>query len=688
MKNESTNNSKPISSCDFQPVPFKRAHPASSPSNTTTGDKEKTKQEREREQAEREIMRESFHALIPSLRRVDDDPSSRATLHPPQGLRIHCTPSNLAKLQPEIGDATGHIIDALHGLPAHTPLRHLVSFPTPRTQIILWLFARGHPQVGPRAIGDFGILNFAEKIPVARLKQMRDSDKIMADSRVRNARRPAKCCPPAPATRRISSRPSEASAACLRASSPPLFRRHRLPPLLAYKYPDGATMESMAIRTSSVPASFLPSPSPYSPLATRRVACTDTTAYFLWELPRRQNEIDPRAVPDIKVQSTSTQGLRLHPSASLSAHEKIAGAEDGAATLTPETEMFLPSAGCRRTPPGPRRMDGEASEAERRRRRSASRMMPFGTGSRIRGGGVDLAHIIVLRWRPLRSRLEMRDSFVRDVPAAMECTLIVLSSPSVFFLTLPPPRYRPLCYCSVSCHLPIHRARAMERRLRTWGGEPRMRMGTGTATGEEGEWERERGRDAEESVEVALVGPLASAVGGADRLRLRPGTRAPPSSTPALTGSAFALPYRMLYAVVTRDTVAIYDTQPAGPVDLLTKRVYGFDVVSAHCPPSFFYLLGTWRRLIERAGYRSPDGQCLMLSSRDGCCTLATVDETLPTHHTRQAALQLFHERRSPLDVCEHHSAVRVQKHPPLLLGTRVRSSRLLQKKSKEAEIL
>lgn len=43
-------------------------------------------------------------------------------------------------------------------------------------------------------------------------------------------------------------------------------------------------------------------------------------------------------------------------------------------------------------------------------------------------------------------------------------------------------------------------------------------------------------------------------------------------STP--TGSVFALPYRMLYAVLTMDTVTIYDTQQAGPVCLLTKLHY------------------------------------------------------------------------------------------------------------------
>lgn len=42
----------------------------------------------------------------------------------------------------------------------------------------------------------------------------------------------------------------------------------------------------------------------------------------------------------------------------------------------------------------------------------------------------------------------------------------------------------------------------------------------------------------------------------------------------ANTASVFALPYRMMYAVVTMDAVAIYDTQQTGPVCLLTKLHY------------------------------------------------------------------------------------------------------------------
>ena len=53
----------------------------------------------------------------------------------------------------------------------------------------------------------------------------------------------------------------------------------------------------------------------------------------------------------------------------------------------------------------------------------------------------------------------------------------------------------------------------------------------------------------------------------------KPPTPNPGTQTPT-RNSVFALPYRMLFAVVTMDTVAIYDTQQAGPVCLLTNLHY------------------------------------------------------------------------------------------------------------------
>ncbi|KAM5546061.1 hypothetical protein V8D89_000187 [Ganoderma adspersum] len=114
----------------------------------------------------------------------------------------------------------------------------------------------------------------------------------------------------------------------------------------------------------------------------------------------------------------------------------------------------------------------------------------------------------------------------------------------------------------------------------------------------------------------------------------KPGTPAPPM-TPTATASIFALPYRMLYAVATMDTVMIYDTQQAGPVCLLTKLHYDeFTDMS-------------W----------SPDGQSLMLSSRDGYCTLVIFDEILPAHHTQQHTLQLQ-------SIAHHHALPLTNSNP------------------------
>jgi chromatin assembly factor 1 subunit B len=58
-----------------------------------------------------------------------------------------------------------------------------------------------------------------------------------------------------------------------------------------------------------------------------------------------------------------------------------------------------------------------------------------------------------------------------------------------------------------------------------------------------------------------------------------------PHTIPSNTGSVFALPYRMLFAVVTMDTVAIYDTQQSGPVCMLTKLHYDEFTDMTWCVP-------------------------------------------------------------------------------------------------------
>lgn len=49
---------------------------------------------------------------------------------------------------------------------------------------------------------------------------------------------------------------------------------------------------------------------------------------------------------------------------------------------------------------------------------------------------------------------------------------------------------------------------------------------------------------------------------------------ASPMPVPAATGSVFSLPYRMLFAVATQDTVTVYDTQQAGPVCMFSNLHY------------------------------------------------------------------------------------------------------------------
>lgn len=68
--------------------------------------------------------------------------------------------------------------------------------------------------------------------------------------------------------------------------------------------------------------------------------------------------------------------------------------------------------------------------------------------------------------------------------------------------------------------------------------------------------------------------------------------------------SVIGLPYRMIYAVATQDSVWIYDTQQTGPICCFSNMHYA----------SFTDL--SW----------SPDGQTLMMSSTDGYCSVVVFD--------------------------------------------------------------
>ncbi|KAJ6625221.1 cytochrome P450 [Mycena sp. CBHHK59/15] len=285
----------------------------------------------------------------------------------------HYTPSNLAKLQPEIGEATGQMIDTLHGLPASTPVDALSLFRHLALDIIVsssYGFRLGavskwalEAEEGLTvAIGDFpkrGILrsavpkwawNLVCKIPNARLRLLCDSDKIMAEfvsTRVYEMRAklnadkiPVSAPAPAivtptpshflsafPTFSRSPSRASSPAPSCssddTSFSSDDAEKSYMLPRLLAYKYPNGEMMPENDV---------------ISECMGHMVAGTDTMSislsYFLWELTRRhdimrklQHEIDtimpdPSAIPDIKVlngmeylNAFIKEGLRLYGAA-------------------------------------------------------------------------------------------------------------------------------------------------------------------------------------------------------------------------------------------------------------------------------------------------------------------------------------------------------------------------------------
>lgn len=92
----------------------------------------------------------------------------------------------------------------------------------------------------------------------------------------------------------------------------------------------------------------------------------------------------------------------------------------------------------------------------------------------------------------------------------------------------------------------------------------------------------------------------------------------------AAATSAFSLPYRMVYAIATQESVWVYDTQQAAPLCCFSNLHYA----------SFTDL--SW----------SPDGQLLMMSSSDGYCSVAVFDYNelgRPYNYTLQPSL-----RRAP----------------------------------------
>ena len=99
------------------------------------------------------------------------------------------------------------------------------------------------------------------------------------------------------------------------------------------------------------------------------------------------------------------------------------------------------------------------------------------------------------------------------------------------------------------------------------------------------------------------------------------GTSSTPPASSLVQSSMIGLPYRMIFAVATHDSVWIYDTQQGGPLCCFSNMHYA----------SFTDL--TW----------SSDGQTLMMCSTDGYCSVVVFDYGelgVPYQYQNQPSLQ------------------------------------------------
>lgn len=156
-----------------------------------------------------------------------------------------------------------------------------------------------------------------------------------------------------------------------------------------------------------------------------------------------------------------------------------------------------------------------------------------------------------------------------------------------------------------------------------------------------------------------------------------------PSTSPATTqelhsapvtpaASVFALPYRMLFSIATMDTITIHDTQQTSPICMFSKLHYDEFTDMSWCGSLVIVCI-----TLTHFNFRSPDGQCLFLSSRDGFCTIVIFDEHLPQYHTQQQTLQLQSLAHSigshpPLTPVHNPSpTVSLHSHSPSVLSKR-----------------
>ncbi|KIK50957.1 hypothetical protein GYMLUDRAFT_234401 [Collybiopsis luxurians FD-317 M1] len=405
-----------------------------------------------------------------SLLTNNNDHAMTTLEHAPHSMRRkgyapHYVPANLAKFQPEMHEPMVELVNNVTKIGGKTSIECLTLFRNLMVDVLVSVsygyrihavkkWATDNEDPLSTAISDFpkrGILrsvvptwawNLVCRIPMARWRQLCDSDKIMAEF----------------VSERVYQARTEMNSGKLDESSEIVPLLHRL---LKYRYSSTGQM--------------MPDNDIISEAMGHMIAGSDTSSislsYFLWELSRRpdiaaklQAELDeamPNAhvIPDISVLSSLPylnafikEGLRVY-SAAPSPLERVVpqstskmgegfdlmGFELPAGTVVatqawsmhrnpsifPSPDTFSPERWLETAQPG----------CAERLARMQQNMMPFGTGSRV-CGGQNLAQIMLKIMVAAMARnfdiaapaetndrsMEIKDSFV-IFPSAMECKL-------------------------------------------------------------------------------------------------------------------------------------------------------------------------------------------------------------------------------------------------------------------------
>lgn len=172
-----------------------------------------------------------------------------------------------------------------------------------------------------------------------------------------------------------------------------------------------------------------------------------------------------------------------------------------------------------------------------------------------------------------------------------------------------------------------------------------------------------------EGVDVPLAGSVSAAKGkgkavereGSAEGAMVEGEKTEGEGEKKKPKSLFDLPYRMVYAVATLDSVYLYDTQQAGPIAMFAGLHWKPFTDLTWCVPLPLFLPADRALTLLPHRRRSADGQTLVIPSEDGYCSivafepgeLGTPYHTQPKSRTSQPQQHHLHDPHAH----HHHPA-------------------------------